>query len=135
MSYGELFGETEQLRPTGRERGGPPGEGRFRLRVHWPNRQLAVLEVAGPVDVATMPRFEDMLRVRLASCVSRVVVDLSGVTFLSAGAISVLLRARSQADATGKHLSLITDSHAVDRPLQALDLTPQFAYSSHPVGT
>ncbi|GAB3292368.1 STAS domain-containing protein [Parasphingorhabdus pacifica] len=133
MNFEELFDDSTTEPAPATSRGTPPGEGPFRLRVHRPHREKAVITVAGPLDLATTARFTEILHARLRATTRALVLDLSGVTFLGAAAIEELLHADRHARTTGQHLTLITDTHAVDRPLQALDLTTRFTYADQPV--
>lgn len=128
MNFEELFDERATEPEPATSRGEPPGEGPFHLQVHWPHREKAVITVVGPLDLGTTSRFTEILHARLRATTPTLVLDLSGVTFLSSAAIETLLNADRHARITGQHLTLITDTHAVDRPLQALDLTGRFTY-------
>jgi len=62
----------------------------------------AVLSVAGSIDTGTEQRFRDALASVLAHGVPRIVVDLSGVAFMSSAGVGVLMGVRRVlADAGG----------------------------------
>jgi anti-anti-sigma factor len=83
-----------------------------------------VLHVAGELDTFAADRLRDHLR-RLDSCPSgAVVVDLSGVTFMSCTALRVLADARSR---PGTRLYLGGRSRVVTRLLQLTGLSSFFA--------
>ncbi|WP_182543287.1 hypothetical protein [Halosaccharopolyspora lacisalsi] len=50
------------------------------------------------------------------------------MTFLGGVATEALLHAEHHTRTTGHHLTPITGTHAIDRALQALDLTCRFTY-------
>jgi anti-anti-sigma factor len=68
--------------------------------------------VSGEIDVATVGRFEDAVRHATASGVPRVVVDLTGVTFVSCCGIRVLYEHRGRVAAV-----LVTAGSVVARAL------------------
>lgn len=107
-------------------------EGQLRLSVTRPRRETSVIKVAGPLDLASTPRFAEILRPRLRGTTPALVLDLSEVSFLGGTAIETLLHAALRARTTGQHLTLVTDNHTVDRALQALDVTCQFTYGDPP---
>lgn len=110
-------------------------EGAFDIRTQRPDPNTTVITVSGPLDMATLPHFDEIVRMRMRSTCPSLVLDLTRVDFLSAGAIEVLLHAQNRARMQEKQLTLITGAHAVDRPLRALGLTERFSYTDSPVGS
>ena len=95
----------------------------------------SVLAVAGEVDSLTAPDLRDALGAALAApdC-RRLVLDLSGVTFLSSAGMSVLLNAREDTRSRSVELRLIglADNRAVRRPLEVTGMLGLF--HPHPDG-
>lgn len=76
---------------------------------------LAVVTAVGEVDLLTAPR----LRRELARARERtIVVDLTGVTFLAAAGLSVLLAANDEARAGGRRFGLIGAAGTARRSLE-----------------
>jgi anti-sigma B factor antagonist len=79
---------------------------------------VLVLRVVGEVDLATVGRLRECLH----NCVLRarrgVVLDCTGVSFLAACGISLLLEITDQARAQGVALRLVAQSRAVLRALK-----------------
>jgi anti-anti-sigma factor len=81
-----------------------------------------VLEVAGEIDLLTVPDFGQALA---AVHAPRLVIDLSEVTFLSAAGLGVLELAAQRAEQTTQQLRVVACTSAVLRPLSVVDLDRQ----------
>lgn len=68
---------------------------------------LAIIAVSGEVDVVTAPTLRDRLDDQLAGGQVRVVVDLSGVTFLDSTGLGVLVRGMKRCSELGGELILV----------------------------
>lgn len=91
----------------------------LRTSVTQPQPGTVVLDVRGEIDTLTAPPLEQALRDLLtAQEADRLVVDLSGVTFLASSGLAVLIRAAHRASERRLRLRLVTASRAVRRPLQ-----------------
>jgi anti-anti-sigma factor len=82
----------------------------FSIDLPSPVRGVAIVAVAGEIDVATSEAFEDAL----ADCVqdrdeAGVVVDLTLVTFMDSSALSALVRAMERHKRLGSNLAVATD--------------------------
>lgn len=129
MNFEDLFHDTTAAAASP---GFPPGDGPCRMRARRPDREKVVLAVTGPLDLASIDRFTELLHERLRATTPTLVLDLSGVTFLGGAAIEALLHAEHHARTTNRELVLVTGTHAVDRALQALELTNRFTYGDQP---
>jgi anti-anti-sigma factor len=82
----------------------------FSIDLPSPVRGVAIVAVAGEIDVATSEAFEDALA---GSVQDRdeagVVVDLSRVTFMDSSALSALVRAMERHKRLGSNLAVATD--------------------------
>ncbi|HVV09476.1 anti-sigma factor antagonist [Amycolatopsis sp.] len=84
---------------------------------HRPGRDITVLAIEGELDLATAPQAEALLLPRLTGT-GPLVLDLSGLTFLGAAGLNLLLRARLLATRQGIELRLVARSRAVLRVLE-----------------
>ena len=97
--------------------------------------RVAVIRVIGEIDMATVPRFSEVLHERLRGTLCGVVLDLSGVTFLSCSGGSVIAQARQKARARKIGLTLISGgSVAVHAALSACGLTDALTQAAIPEG-
>ena len=83
-----------------------------------PRPDTAVLAVEGELDTLTAPELETALTGLLVGDEARLVVDLSGVTFLASSGLAVLIHAAHRAGETGRALHLVVSGRAVRRPLE-----------------
>nr|WP_042181781.1 STAS domain-containing protein [Kibdelosporangium sp. MJ126-NF4]CEL13765.1 Anti-sigma F factor antagonist (spoIIAA-2); Anti-sigma B factor antagonist RsbV [Kibdelosporangium sp. MJ126-NF4] len=70
-----------------------------------------VLAVRGEIDTVTAPQLQAGVRQALPGAGRALVVDLSGVTFLSSAGLSVLVQAHQQAGEAGCELRIVTNSN------------------------
>ncbi len=68
------------------------------------------LILTGELDIATTPQVEDAVRVMLAHRVRRLVVDLSGLTFIDSSGLRMLIILSDRAGAEDWALGLIRPS-------------------------
>ncbi|RCW45822.1 anti-anti-sigma factor [Halopolyspora algeriensis] len=101
----------------------PAGSPPLLLRMSYAAPQVAVLSVAGDLDLATTPQLERLLWPRLNSTVSALVLDLGEVTFLGLTGLELLANAHTYAAHRGIPLCAVNRNHAVDRALAAGGLT------------
>jgi anti-anti-sigma factor len=97
----------------------------FRIRRQPPH--TAIVTVSGDLDAADTPRFHELLSSRLHSEIELLAVDLSGVTFLSAAGLAVLMNVDLQAQLAGVELRVVPGHSQAARHALAL------AESIHPL--
>lgn len=85
-----------------------------------------VVSVHGEVDMITTPRLHACLQDRLARTPDRLVVDMSGLSFLGSSGLAVLVESLDDARTRGTDLRLVCNSREVVRPLEATGLTELF---------
>ncbi len=90
-----------------------------------PRPGAAVVTVRGDIDLVTAPRLADKLTALCRTPLYLVLVDLSGVDFLSARGITVLLTLERHCREASIELSLVS-SPTVRRVLERLGLTELF---------
>lgn len=83
-----------------------------------PRPGVAVLDVAGEVDTFTAPVLEAALTDLLDGAEATLVVDLTGVRFLSSSGLAVLIRAADRSPGNGRRLRLVAATRAVRRPME-----------------
>jgi anti-sigma B factor antagonist len=90
-------------------------------------REYRTLSLAGEIDIATVPALEGALRA-MAAHTTRLVVDLSAVTFIDSAGLRTLLLAYRQADALGCDLAVVGACPHVERMLEIAGVrdTPPF---------
>ncbi len=94
----------------------PPGDLGVQLRR--PEGDVALLVLHGEIDALTAPQLASGLRALLAEPVDRLVIDLSGVSFLASNGLAELIRTAQVAEQRGRRLRLVVTTRAVRRPLQ-----------------
>ncbi len=97
----------------------------IRLRVR-DRGGATVVSVEGEVDMVTTPRLHSCLQDQLARTPQRLVLDLSGVSFLGSSGLAVLVECLDDARGRGSDLRLVANSRQVVRPLEATGLTTLF---------
>jgi anti-sigma B factor antagonist len=80
-----------------------------------------VVGVSGEIDVATSTSLQEALDTSLSDQ-TRVVVDLSGVTFLDSTGLGVLLRAHKRAESTDGELKVVVRHQNVRRVFEVTGL-------------
>jgi anti-anti-sigma factor len=84
-----------------------------------------IAHVTGEIDMATCGRLRDAIEPYLGPA-QRVVLDLSGVTFMDSSCLSVLLHARTTLTADGGSLVLRNPSRAAHRLLSVSGMEKAF---------
>jgi anti-sigma B factor antagonist len=79
----------------------------FHLELRRPTDGLAVIKLAGEVDMATGPAFEEALLRAIEGGGRHVIVDLASVTFIDSTALNILTRGRRQLEQTGGSLAVV----------------------------
>jgi anti-sigma B factor antagonist len=104
-----------------------------------PRPGVLVLTVRGELDLSTEPLLEAAVRSATADpAITVLVCDLSGVTFMSCGTLSILVRARSDLRKRSAGLRVVAKHPGVVRVFtitgmaEALDLRPDLATACQP---
>jgi anti-sigma B factor antagonist len=84
-----------------------------------------VVSANGEIDLATAPGLREAL-VFAAGYSDRIIVDLTGVTFLDSSGVRVLLEAQARSSRRGGSLSLVGPVPAVQRVLTITGLDQRF---------
>ena len=86
---------------------------------------VAVLSVAGEIDLATAPALEDALAEVLAGDPPALVVDLSEVLFLSSTGLRLLVATHEKVRGSAQ-FAVVADGPATSRPIQLTGLDELF---------
>jgi anti-sigma B factor antagonist len=84
--------------------------------------EAAVVAVAGELDMATAPRLQQEVTQLVESGRTRLVFDLSEVTFCDSTGLSVFVRARNRCEAAGGEVRLAAPQRPVLRILEVSGL-------------
>ena len=82
--------------------------------------------VAGEIDASTAGELDAAIREAESTEISRIVVDLSDLSFIDSTALEVLLRASSRHRQDGNRLSFVPSKHDSVTTLIALTCTTEF---------
>ena len=88
----------------------------------------------GEIDIATAPAIRRLLMAAIRGGDVHLAVDMSGVTFIGAAGIGVLVAAANRAREAGGSLSLLAPSPQVQRLLDVLHLNGILPAAQRPVG-
>jgi anti-sigma B factor antagonist len=100
-----------------------------------------VLAVRGAVDMSTSPWLRDHLLARLRDAVPQVILDLTGVGFLSAAGLTTLVTVVDAAVAAEVELRVVASTRPVLLPLtitgldDVLDICPDVTSALHRAGS
>jgi anti-anti-sigma factor len=87
---------------------------------------VAVLSVAGEIDVATAPSFEKAIDDVLADDPPAVIIDLSEVTFLASAGLQLLVATHERIGESAA-FAVVAEGPATSRPIQLTNLDKIFA--------
>ncbi|KUH85419.1 MULTISPECIES: STAS domain-containing protein [unclassified Mycobacterium] len=90
---------------------------------------IAVLEVGGDVDLATVPVFQAAITEALTQEPSALVVDLSAVDFLASAGLQALV-ATHESVSKAARFAVVADGPATSRPIQLTGLDQVFSLYS-----
>jgi anti-sigma B factor antagonist len=86
----------------------------------------AVIGLRGEVDIYTAPRFKERLLALIDGGATRLVVDLSGVTFIDSTALGVLIGGVRRLHDAGGEMALVVTTRPVERVLSITGLERVF---------
>ena len=94
-----------------------------------------VVVLDGEIDIATAPAIRRLLMAAISGGDVHLAVDMSGVAFIGADGIGVLVAAANRAREAGGSLSLLAPSPQVQWLLDVLHLDGILPAAQHPVGS
>jgi anti-sigma B factor antagonist len=90
----------------------------FRIDDYPLDRRTQCIEVSGELDLYTAPRFKERAMAAIEAGKTRVIVDLTGVSFVDSTALSVLVSALKRVRAQQGFLSLVVKDYDIERVLE-----------------
>jgi anti-sigma B factor antagonist len=90
-----------------------------------------VLALAGELDVISAPDLAEQLDALAADACPRVLVELSRLSFVDSAGVSVLVKARHEAEANGRRLILRNPTEQVHQVFSVLGLADWLAYEDN----
>jgi len=101
-------------------------EPRFRTSERDVDDRTTVIAVDGEIHVSTAPEFSGVLSASLAGGRNRLVLDLTGVTFIDSTGLSVLLNALRRITRAGGAMALVCSNPTVLRLFEITKLDSTF---------
>jgi anti-anti-sigma factor len=95
----------------------------------------ATVVLDGEIDIATAPAIRRFLMAAISGGDVQLAVDMSGVTFIGAAGIGVLVATANRAREAGGSLSLLAPSRQVRRLLDILHLDAILPTAQRPAGS
>jgi anti-sigma B factor antagonist len=92
----------------------------------------ATVVLDGEIDIATAPAIRRLLMAAISGGDAHLAIDISGVTFVGAAGIGVLVAAANKAREAGGSLSLLAPSPQVQRLLDVLHLDGNLRAAQRP---
>ena len=87
---------------------------------------LGIVSLSGEVDIYTAPQFKECMLELIDTGVERLVVDMSGVTFIDSTALGVLIGGVRRVLTAGGAMALVVTNRAVERVLSITGLDRVF---------
>ena len=91
---------------------------------------VVVLRVVGEIDLATVGRLRDRLHTQVPGAYRVVIVDCTGVSFLAATGIGLLIEIADRARAEGMALWLVANGRVVLRALEVTGADKQVSHAN-----
>jgi anti-anti-sigma factor len=82
---------------------------------------IAVLAVAGEIDLATAPALEQAITSALANDPTALVIELSAVTFMASAGMQILATTQQKVSKSAQ-FAVVADGPATSRPIQLTGL-------------
>jgi anti-sigma B factor antagonist len=99
----------------------------FRTEFLGPADEIAILEASGELDLHSSPEFKESLVGVIEGRASRVVVDLTGVTFIDSSALGALIGGARRSALGGTELMIVCPPGSVARVIDLTGLHRAFA--------
>ena len=87
-----------------------------------------VVQLTGELDMASAPRFEAELKRVEGTDAHEIVVDLSGLTFIGADGLKVLIHANARSRSGGNRLALVRGSDVVQSTFETAGLLSRLPF-------
>ena len=104
-----------------------PSESPFEVAVHSTGARTVVIEVAGELDMSTLPRFSAALQGLVGHGVlDTITIDAARLVFADSSAVQALIEARAVTEAEGATLRLANVGGSLGRVLEMTGLDQVF---------
>lgn len=100
--------------------------GPFAVELSRPDEGCALIALTGELDISTAPQLGEALRRATAEGARRIVVDLSGVSFVDASALGVLVSSFQQLRAADGTLAIVCPEKHIRRIFEITGLDAIF---------
>ena len=101
----------------------------FKISTHRPDPDIVLVTIAGDLDIGTVPQATAFLTQAIALPPRHLILDLSGVQFLSSSGLALLIAAQPDDGTTHGpqlHLLGVTGNRPVERPLALIGVLDRF---------
>jgi anti-sigma B factor antagonist len=98
----------------------------FHIELLRPAGDVAVVEASGELDLLTSSEFRDCLAGAIGEGAERVVVDLTGVTFIDSSALGALVGGTRRSAERGTELMIVCPAGSVARIIEITGLNRAF---------
>jgi len=99
----------------------------FRIEFSGPGDEIAVVVAVGELDLHSSPPFKEALVGAIEGGTTRVVVDLTGVSFIDSSALGALIGGARRSALSGTELMIVCPPGAVARVIDLTGLHRAFA--------
>lgn len=82
----------------------------FHVKLERPAEQVAVIDLAGGVDIYSAPQFKDVLLKGIDGGARRVIVDLTNVTFIDSTGLGVLVTGAKRVRSQGVSFAIVSSA-------------------------
>jgi anti-sigma B factor antagonist len=90
-----------------------------------------ILALSGELDVITAPDLAEQLDALAAQACPRVLLELSSLTFVDSAGVSVLVKAKHEAEANGRRMILRSPTEQVHRVFSVVGLADWLAFDDN----
>jgi anti-sigma B factor antagonist len=85
----------------------------FHVKLEKPGDEIAVIELAGGVDIYSAPRFKEVLLQGIDDGARQVIVDLTNVTFIDSTGLGVLVSGAKRVRSQGVSFAIVSSTQSI----------------------
>jgi anti-sigma B factor antagonist len=85
----------------------------FHVKLEKSGEQIAVIDLAGGVDIYSAPRFKEVLLQGIDDGARRVIVDLTNVTFIDSTGLGVLVSGAKRVRSQGVSFAIVSSTQSI----------------------
>lgn len=98
----------------------------FSVSSERPSDELGIVALTGEVDIYTAPQFKEQMLALLDAGATKLLIDLTGVTFIDSTALGVLIGGVRRVNSAGGKMALVVVNRPVARVLAITGLDRVF---------